>query len=99
MSEPLASLLVALLLARCELLNILFENRQFIYVLLPSLCAFPISSFRYVISSRPLYIFRIKTEKAAKASLRIGPRPLAYIALHVPGHFVGHREKIAIFLV
>ena len=98
-SLALASLLAALLLVRCELLNVLSPNRQFIYVLLPSLYACPLASFRYVISSRPLYVFRINTKKAAKASLRIGPRPLAYIALHIPGRFVGHLEKIAIFLV
>ena len=99
MLEPLASLLAALLLVRCEFLNILSANRQFIYALLPSLCAFPLSLFRYVISSRPLYIFKINTKKAAKASLRIGPCPLACIALHVPGHFVGLLEKTSIFLL
>lgn len=98
-SEPLASWLAALLLVRCEFLNILSANRQFINALLPSLCASRLSSSRYVISSRPLYIFRINRKKAAKASLRIGPRPPACIALHVPGHFVGRLEKNSIFLL
>ncbi|SRR6266581_2564286 len=101
-SEPLAPLLAALpalLLIRWELLNILSANQQFIHALLPSLYASPLSSLRYVISSRPLSIFRINTEKVAKASLRIWPCPLVCIALHDPGHFVEHLEKIAIFLV
>jgi len=97
--EPLASLLEALLLVHCKFLNILSANQQFIYVLLPSLCTFPLSLFWYVISSWPLYIFKINTKKAAKASLWIGPCPLACITLHIPGHFVGHLEKTSIFLL
>lgn len=96
-SEPLASLLAALLLVRCEFLNILSANRQFINAFLPSLCVSPLSSFRYVISSRPLYIFRINTKKAARA-----PYESDLVLLHVSlstflGTLLGTLKKFRFF--